>query len=148
MQMVDRMDQGAIPQQVVAQSYEALWKLVSKALYRTHVEGKLKVWTFTVAITCCHTTIAGQHACKRRESPQVRSIDHMSCTLAQGQDMQQRTLLDWFRMPLQAEIIQDPASFVELDPEMAYTLLDLKRAVSRATLHSGFPDPLYPFRHF
>ena len=37
------MDQGAIPPQVVAQSYEALWKLVSKALYRTHVEGKLKV---------------------------------------------------------------------------------------------------------
>ncbi len=44
MQMVDRMDQGAIPAQVVAQSYEALWKLVSKALYRTHVEGKLKVY--------------------------------------------------------------------------------------------------------
>ncbi len=43
LQMVDRMDQGAIPAQVVAQSYEALWKLVSKALYRTHVEGKLKV---------------------------------------------------------------------------------------------------------
>ena len=41
--MVDRMDQGAIPAQVVAQSYDALWKLVSKALYRTHVEGKLKV---------------------------------------------------------------------------------------------------------
>ena len=36
------MDQGAIPMQVVAQSYDALWKLVSKALYRTHVEGKLK----------------------------------------------------------------------------------------------------------
>ncbi len=33
---------------------------------------------------------------------------------------------------VQAEIIQDPAAFVELDPEMAYTLLDLKRAVSRA----------------
>lgn len=42
-QMVDRMDTGEIPSQVVAASYEALWKLVSKALYRTHVEGKLKV---------------------------------------------------------------------------------------------------------
>ena len=42
LQMVDRLDQGAIPMQVVAQSYDALWKLVSKALYRTHVEGKLK----------------------------------------------------------------------------------------------------------
>ena len=40
LQMVDRLDQGAIPAQVVAQSYEALWKLVSKALYRTHVEGQ------------------------------------------------------------------------------------------------------------
>ena len=47
LQMVDRMDQGAIPAQVVAQSYEALWKLVSKALYRTHVEGKLKVCPFS-----------------------------------------------------------------------------------------------------
>ena len=35
-------------------------------------------------------------------------------------------------MLIQAEIIQDPAAFVELDPEMAYTLLDLKRAVSSA----------------
>jgi hypothetical protein len=43
MQMVDRMDQGAISPQVVSASYEQLWKLVSKALYRTHVEGKLKV---------------------------------------------------------------------------------------------------------
>ena len=41
--MVDRMDQGAIPQQVCTNTYDALWKLVSKALYRTHVEGKLKV---------------------------------------------------------------------------------------------------------
>ena len=41
--MVDRMDQGAIPQSVVTNSYDALYKLVSRALYRTHVEGKLKV---------------------------------------------------------------------------------------------------------
>ena len=42
-------------------------------------------------------------------------------------------------MLAQAEIIQDPAAFVELDPEMAHTLLDLKRAVSRAPLacHQG-----------
>ena len=42
-QMVDRMDQGAIPLGVVTNSYEALYKLISRALYRTHVEGKLKV---------------------------------------------------------------------------------------------------------
>lgn len=42
-QMVDRMDQGLIPAQVVPNTYDALWQLVSKALYRTHVEGKLKV---------------------------------------------------------------------------------------------------------
>jgi hypothetical protein len=29
----------------------------------------------------------------------------------------------------QAEIIQDPSSYVELDPQMAQTLLDQKRAV-------------------
>ena len=37
------MDQGLIPAQVVPNTYDALWQLVSKALYRTHVEGKLKV---------------------------------------------------------------------------------------------------------
>ena len=37
------MDQGAIPLSVVTNSYDALYKLVSRALYRTHVEGKLKV---------------------------------------------------------------------------------------------------------
>ncbi len=42
-QMVDRMDQGLLPAQVVPNTYDALWRLVSKALYRTHVEGKLKV---------------------------------------------------------------------------------------------------------
>lgn len=37
------MDQGAIPLGVVTNSYEALYKLIARALYRTHVEGKLKV---------------------------------------------------------------------------------------------------------
>lgn len=37
------MDQGAVPLDVVTNSYEALYNLISKALYRTHVEGKLKV---------------------------------------------------------------------------------------------------------
>ncbi len=39
---------------------------------------------------------------------------------------------------LQAEIIKDPASYVELDPDMARTLLDQKQAV-RAP-----PNPLKP----
>ncbi len=43
------MDTGEIPPQVVAASYEALWTLVSRALYRTHVEGKLKVSPLTSA---------------------------------------------------------------------------------------------------
>lgn len=55
--MVDRMDQGAIPAQVVAQSYEALWKLVSKALYRTHVEGKLKVTIRSPVRGSTHATL-------------------------------------------------------------------------------------------
>lgn len=42
-QMVDRLDQGAIPSNVCQLSYSALHKLVAKALFRAHVEGKLKV---------------------------------------------------------------------------------------------------------
>ena len=64
-QMVDRMDQGAVPPQVVAQSHEALWKLVSKALYRTHVEGKLKVVCSSPSIftTVCDKSAAWQDPC-------------------------------------------------------------------------------------
>lgn len=65
MQLVDRLDQGAFQVGVGSMGYPALYQLVSKALYRTHVEGKLK-----------------------------------------------------------AEIIQAPEKYVELDPEMANTLLD------------------------
>ncbi len=43
LQMIDRLDQGLISPQVVQQSYQDLWRLVSKALFRTHVEGQLKV---------------------------------------------------------------------------------------------------------
>ena len=46
MQMTDRLDQGLISPQVVQQSYQDLWRLVSKALFRTHVEGQLKVMLY------------------------------------------------------------------------------------------------------
>ena len=114
LQMVDRLDQGAIPMQVVAQSYDALWKLVSKALYRTHVEGKLK------ARSPCIVRRAFFLFCHARRRMIGAGIMTLQC------------------VAVQAEIIQDPASFVELDPEMAYTLLDLKRAVRRI-----FPNPMH-----
>ena len=44
------MDQGAIPVQIVGSSYEALYTLVSKALFATHVEGKLKVLRYATFI--------------------------------------------------------------------------------------------------
>ncbi|PNW73801.1 hypothetical protein CHLRE_13g573150v5 [Chlamydomonas reinhardtii] len=65
MQLVDRLDLGMFQVGTGNISYQALYGMVSKALYRTHVEGKLK-----------------------------------------------------------AEIIQAPERYVELDPEMAQTLLD------------------------
>ena len=71
MQMVERYDKGVLPRQDFSNSYSSLYKLVQKALFRTHVEGQLK-----------------------------------------------------------ADIIQDPASYVELDPDMAKTLLDQRAAVS------------------
>ena len=51
LQMVDRMDQGSLPAQVCPNSYPALYGLVQKALFRTHVEGKLKSEIIKVA-TC------------------------------------------------------------------------------------------------
>jgi hypothetical protein len=41
--LVDRLDYGAFSTSAAGtMSYQGLYKLVSKALYRTHVEGKLK----------------------------------------------------------------------------------------------------------
>eukprot|EP01024_Parvocaulis_polyphysoides_P025936 TRINITY_DN2359_c0_g1_i3.p1 TRINITY_DN2359_c0_g1~~TRINITY_DN2359_c0_g1_i3.p1 ORF type:complete len:525 (+),score=97.34 TRINITY_DN2359_c0_g1_i3:818-2392(+) len=74
-QMVDRLDQGLIPMHVGANSYQTLYKMVAKALYVTHVEGRLK-----------------------------------------------------------EEIIQDPAKYVELDPDNAYTLLDARDAGKKLIL--------------
>lgn len=42
MQLVDRLDQGAFSSASGQMTYQGLYRLVSKALYRTHVEGKLK----------------------------------------------------------------------------------------------------------
>ena len=51
-QMVDRLDAGALPLTVAAQTYPALHKLVGKALFRTHVEGKLKVSATAPPMLC------------------------------------------------------------------------------------------------
>ncbi|XP_020268828.1 cytosolic purine 5'-nucleotidase-like isoform X1 [Asparagus officinalis] len=42
MQMVDRLDQGAISSELGPFDYKGLFKAVSKALFRAHVEGQLK----------------------------------------------------------------------------------------------------------
>jgi hypothetical protein len=41
-QLVDRLDQGAFSTGTSTLTYQGLYRLVAKALYRTHVEGKLK----------------------------------------------------------------------------------------------------------
>ena len=41
-QLVDRLDQGAFSHGTNTMTYQGLYRLVAKALYRTHVEGKLK----------------------------------------------------------------------------------------------------------
>ncbi|KAJ4954681.1 hypothetical protein NE237_011464 [Protea cynaroides] len=42
MQMVDRLDEGAIAEELCPLDYRGLYKAVSKALFRAHVEGQLK----------------------------------------------------------------------------------------------------------
>lgn len=42
MQMVDRLDEGAVPAELGPLDYKGLCKAVSKALFRAHVEGRLK----------------------------------------------------------------------------------------------------------
>lgn len=71
LQLVDRLDYGAFSTSAAGtMSYQGLYKLVSKALYRTHVEGKLKreiiqvrsvaVWVIVFHDLCvlayCHCT--------------------------------------------------------------------------------------------
>lgn len=43
LQMVDRLDGGLVPASVGAQTYTLLHDLVARAIFQTHVEGKLKV---------------------------------------------------------------------------------------------------------
>ena len=105
-QMVTIMDQGGIPLDVVTNSYEALYKLVAKALYRTHVEGKLKVRALLHKASATCSTYAELTAGPHRKVWQS----------ATG-------------LMLQAEITQDPSRYVELDPDMAATLIDLRQAV-------------------
>ena len=40
--MVDRLDEGLIPPSVGGSTYSLLHNLVARAIFRTHVEGKLK----------------------------------------------------------------------------------------------------------
>eukprot|EP00252_Welwitschia_mirabilis_P007375 TRINITY_DN18655_c0_g2_i2.p1 TRINITY_DN18655_c0_g2~~TRINITY_DN18655_c0_g2_i2.p1 ORF type:complete len:657 (-),score=140.27 TRINITY_DN18655_c0_g2_i2:17-1987(-) len=42
MQMVDRLDEGALPLEIGPLDYQGLNKVVSKALFKAHVEGRLK----------------------------------------------------------------------------------------------------------
>ncbi|KAI4338597.1 hypothetical protein MLD38_023635 [Melastoma candidum] len=42
MQMVDRLDDGSVVEEVGPHDYKGLYKAVSKALFRAHVEGQLK----------------------------------------------------------------------------------------------------------
>ncbi|KAH7298269.1 hypothetical protein KP509_25G034600 [Ceratopteris richardii] len=42
MQMVDRLDEGVLPADIAPMDYQRLYKVVAKALFRAHVEGKLK----------------------------------------------------------------------------------------------------------
>ena len=48
--MVERLDQGAIPPEVCPRSYSALHRLVARALFRAHVEGKLKAEIIQVCV--------------------------------------------------------------------------------------------------
>ncbi|MEW5300941.1 MAG: hypothetical protein WDW36_003832 [Sanguina aurantia] len=80
MQLVDRLDEGKFVSSGSAVSYQQLYGLVAKALYRTHVEGKLK-------------------------SEIIQVFDPLDPD-------------DTPQLP------KPPEKYVELDPEMAQTLMD------------------------
>ena len=46
-QMVDKLDDGAIPVTTCAQSYQSLYMIVKQAIFNAHVEGKLKAEIMT-----------------------------------------------------------------------------------------------------
>lgn len=56
LQLVDRLDQGMFMTGTGNISYQQLYKMVAKALYRTHVEGKLKAEIIQVRAWRCTAT--------------------------------------------------------------------------------------------
>ncbi|MCO5561073.1 hypothetical protein L7F22_014694 [Adiantum nelumboides] len=42
LQMVERLDEGALPSEIPPMNYQGLYKVVAKALFKAHVEGQLK----------------------------------------------------------------------------------------------------------
>ncbi|KAI5077933.1 hypothetical protein GOP47_0007757 [Adiantum capillus-veneris] len=42
LQMVERLDEGALPSEIAPMDYQGLYKVVAKALFKAHVEGQLK----------------------------------------------------------------------------------------------------------
>jgi len=179
------MDQGLLPAQVVPNTMDALWRLVSKALYRTHVEGKLKARArhlMHIGYMVGHVYSAAPHArrgqaegarvlsCPAVRAPQRRIASARVAYLAERcLRTSKRALKRWrcgraragcaglagpgadWGLAAQAEIIQDPAAYAELDPDMAMTLLDQKQAVRalfppppkyRPTCSSALPCPV------
>jgi hypothetical protein len=119
-QLVDRLDYGAFTSSSAgAMSYTGLYRLVSKALYRTHVEGKLKREIMQVRWGCRRVEKHGCEACGCGGAGGVVVRLHARAARAPRANT---------RAAVCCDARQAPEKFVQPDPEMAATLLDQKEA--------------------
>lgn len=129
MQMVDRNDQGAFESLPSANSYEGLHNLVVK-IARLISGQRLRSFAM---VGCGYMPdvgplSAGQSAIPhtRRRKAEGAVLTVLRCCYYFEKAF---TSLGLLSACLQAEIIKDPARFVERDPAMARTLIDQREAV-------------------
>ena len=132
MQLTDRLDRALLPLQVSQGGYPGLFRLVSRALYSAHVEGRLKQEIIQVrsgAPGLLFRFLELALGC-------LRGLPRLF--FGEGTRPQKSSLHPYRFRPTAA---QHPERFVELDPEAAQTLLDMKQAGKQLLLitNSDFP---------
>eukprot|EP00798_Chlamydomonas_sp_ICE-L_P025805 gene25805-11480_t len=87
MQLVDRLDQGAFSAATGSVSYLSLYSMVAKALYRTHVEGKLKAEIIKVGMIVVNPECQGLSSCQ----PAVAKVNPVASSSLTSSSIQSKS---------------------------------------------------------
>ena len=125
---MDRLDQGAFGFGAGGSqlTYQGLYGMVAKALYRTHVEGKLKEEILKVSLERGGEPVGGGVLQERRGSCKNGHFwTPVHLTPCKMPGLKPPLAAPGHPAgPLPMPLPQDPARFVELDPDLPRTLLD------------------------